>query len=122
MNRKLKFRVYSFLDKQFYYFDIYEGVPQGIAGGISEPQQYTGLTDSKGNKIYEGDILKIYNHSLPEKVIFLFGSFGYHINYLSSKDPRRKDNDPADFRSISELLPYELEVIGNILENPELLK
>lgn len=31
-NREIKFRVYSFLDKRFHYFDIIDGYPQGIAG------------------------------------------------------------------------------------------
>lgn len=54
---ELKFRVWSFLDKSFHYFTIYEGVPSGIAGGLSEPQQYTGKKDKHGKDIYEGDII-----------------------------------------------------------------
>jgi len=47
MSREYKFRVYSFVDKEFIYFDIYD-YPQGIAGGVSEPQQYTGFKDADG--------------------------------------------------------------------------
>jgi hypothetical protein len=58
MNRSLKFRIYSFLDKAFHHFTLEEGYPQGIAGDVNEPQQYTGLNDKNGNPIYEGDFIR----------------------------------------------------------------
>lgn len=71
--------------------------------------QYTGLTDKKGKKIFEGDILEneegsIYSASYSNEVVFRKGLFF------------------AD--GILEFLPndFELcEVIGNIHDNPELL-
>jgi hypothetical protein len=57
---------------------------------------------------------------LPEKVIFMNGQFGIHLNYKNSVDPRRKDSDPADFYTLVEF--DNIHVIGNIFETPELLK
>ena len=54
--REYKFRIYSFISKSFIYFDIYD-YPQGIAGGVSEPQQYLGRKDVDGQDIYDGDLV-----------------------------------------------------------------
>jgi uncharacterized phage protein (TIGR01671 family) len=83
-------------------------------------QQYTGLKDKNGVDIYEGDVIEVENHISIEKVIFMNGLFGIHLNYKNSVDARRKDSDQADLYPLVEF-DY-IKVIGNIFENPELIK
>ena len=76
--------------------------------------QFTGLHDKNGKEIYEGDIvlatLKFFNINNEKcKVIFHNGSFG--VQYGFSTDY---------FKTFSAW--DEVEVIGNIYDNPELLK
>lgn len=71
--------------------------------------QYTGLKDKNGKKIYEEDIIKalFYGKEVIGKIEFLNGAFTLTNSAVS-------DNQVFIFE--------ELEVIGNIYDNPEVLK
>ncbi|MEO2600997.1 YopX family protein [Clostridium butyricum] len=77
-----------------------------------EVMQYTGLKDCKGKEIYEGDIAIVNNKIF--KIVYSKGSFviyngnsNIHLIYDLNIEDNKINN---------------MEVIGNIYENPELLK
>lgn len=77
---------------------------------IEEPQQYTGLKDKNGKEIYEGDIVMDCINYSKYKVMYVVENWtGYVAETL----------DEAECWYLYEF--SELEVIGNIYENPELL-
>lgn len=142
--REIEFRAWNTQEKRYYYgvehaYDYTVGcsktgdfIPATTFGEIAEcdgsewiPEQYTGLKDKNGTKIYEGDICQIrtsrkHGHVADELVILGSVEFGgitiadnslYTFNAFHIKG-----------RSIEYELTHKLEVIGNIHENPELLE
>lgn len=82
--------------------------------------QYTGLKDKNGKEIYEGDILKNRNKEKLLEIKWNETYGGYSIFFLEFTLNKLKVASSVKFKDL--LLVEEMEVIGNIYENPELLK
>lgn len=117
-SREIKFRVWHKIVKQMYN-DGWHGKCVGEAGTNTtndhlkflqnhdmELMQYTGLKDKNGTEIYEGDIVdQLDLHQIGNR-----------------ENPRKQTVIEFNPTSGYDIWPHDIEVIGNIYENPELLK
>ena len=115
MKREIKFR--AWYEGKMY--EVFEINISGSTVAISLPRfpfiqdvipdelmQYTGLKDKNGNEIYEGDVIR---HEFE-------GEYGPYEHRDTV------EYHEGAFYPICEKPGNEFEVIGNIYENPELLK
>lgn len=78
--------------------------------------QYTGLTDKNGEKIYVGDVVKTdYYSGIPGVFNRLTGLIVFHSGKFMVQGIKKYEGIRKELRGFS-------SIIGNIYENPELLK
>lgn len=119
MNRPIKFRALGLHEedrRKWYYFGIFggDGMPLVNHNTIC---QFTGLFDRKGKEIWEGDFVRMNAQND-------FGSYTPTIlkvfcnkNVGAFQVEETEDPDEPCWS-----LPVNCEVVGNIYQNPELLK
>jgi len=140
--REIKFRAWDIVDKKFGYFhfdgyrivwcdksyspfEIYEDGTGVQFNNYETVQQYTGLKDKNGKEIYEGDIVTTESAALSERLTKTV-EFGIvkdvaciHQGFGLRGFSRLNGSPDNELHSI---LGWDIEVIGNIYENPELLE
>lgn len=130
MNRPIKFRSWNVVDKvmspPFDMRDIFNG-PKGKAVREFEDyivSQFTGITDKNGKEIYEGDIVRTDEKYYPIKFVSYTADItNYHDGDWDEWYCGFDLGVPNDeCRVLHYQLTDEVEVIGNIYQNPELLK
>ena len=130
MNRTIKFRgkridnkkwVYGFLADEDYINDIDLIDLSSIEVDIDTVGQFTGLFDKNGKEIYEGDIISV-NGKYPKLVKYIDDYACFCLANIT--DLNKKWISPWQQVSSSWWNDFkrEIRVIGNIYDNPDLIK
>ena len=79
--------------------------------------QYTGLTDKNGTKIFEGDLVRLVRRKTGELSKYVYEVF-WDDDYVGFRMFFHKTGYREEFDGV----PHWYVVVGNIHDNPELLK
>lgn len=90
----------------------YEVIPETVG-------QYTGLTDMNGKKIFEGDICEVTMFNYEDEDIQIVGKVCFKYSSFIFQGFKHPD-DEVLFSSVCDF-DADVEVIGNIYDNPELI-
>jgi len=109
MNRPIKFRAWRPSFNRFRFFDLSTGFNVENSDVFPSVEQFTGMLDKEGKEIYEGDILE---------------SVSFHPSAVEYSEELAAFS-LADSTQVEVLSVYpnnKWAIIGNIHENPSILK
>lgn len=121
--REIKFRAWSHIGKMMLYTERCSGIsvlmneptlkfpinePVRISFGEYELMQFTGMKDCNGKEVYEGDIV----HTDDEDIAIITWDEDEYKFTVGTEEY---------FYDLGEYYPRDIEVIGNIYDNPEML-
>jgi len=137
MNRPIKFRVWDKLaermiyphndNQQHFIIDLngrFHNLQNGSGGDDYVIQQYTGLTDSNDDPIYEGDILKNHydvGNNIIGQVLYESDHGGYIFQWKRKGRGRGRAAHGQDYKNLNCDVAFESVIVGNIFEHSELL-
>ena len=124
--REIKFRVWCSKEKELIYEPQVESTSITL-GSVNEQftcnpgekwMQYTGLKDKNGKEIYEADILELQGGGdiVSGEVFMEYGCWCFKAPWI------KEGNNYPELKYYVDMTFMDCEVIGNIYENPELLK
>jgi uncharacterized phage protein (TIGR01671 family) len=133
MAREIKFRGKKFCQDKWIYGSL---ITQGVRGadgnfidtGRGERYpiqqdtigQFIGIKDSKGREIYDGDILEYYNKITKKSHLSGLVIYNEHAAAFNVVNP--KNGLYLYIKPTDDGIDETLTIIGNIYDNPELLK
>ncbi|MBP8085975.1 MAG: hypothetical protein KAY48_01730 [Saprospiraceae bacterium] len=130
MNREIKFRAWDTSGEWPYMLGPYK-----LSDAIFNHKdirslplmQFTGLHDKNGKEIYEGDIVRAlsergFDHGVHKGELFSVVMFVQNGSWYVTRK-YREDENMGSLKAMWELLANcDIEIIGNIHSNPELLQ
>lgn len=123
--REIKFRAWNKRKPEMIYFNLYKPIVKDWWSHIKETtMQYTGFLDDKGVEICEGDILENGN-GVYLKVYYCREKAMFRQQVCSKKNVEKTGyewQEKIEGRTDLSFRHNFKKIIGNIYENPELLK